>query len=90
MWALPTFRFIGLCISKPWGSVWVQMNHQGREGELGDGIHSPNQQQSFASQRVMRDATPMSQHLVGSGQVFGGLVGSLENVRDRGEGPGWG
>lgn len=32
----------------------------------------------------------MSQHLVGRGQVFWGLVGSLENVRDREQGPGWG
>lgn len=32
----------------------------------------------------------MSQHLVGSGQVFWGLVGSLESVRDRGERPGRG
>lgn len=53
MWALPMFRFIGLYTSKPWGGVWVQMNYQSEEGELGDGIHSPNRQQSFSSQRVM-------------------------------------
>lgn len=52
-WALPTFRFTGLCTSKPWGGVWVQMNYQSKEGELGDGNHSPNQQQSFSSQRVV-------------------------------------
>lgn len=49
MWTLPTFRFIGSCTWKLQGAIWVQMGYQRKEGKLVDGIHSPNQEQSFSS-----------------------------------------
>lgn len=61
MWTLPMLRFIGWCTLKPWGGVSIQMGYQSKKGELGDGVHSPNQQQRFSSQGVVGNAMSVRQ-----------------------------